>query len=45
MGGTFCTTHKAKPDEAKKAKYEEKTSKNSGWKKHKGKDVAVTKKL
>ena len=43
MGGTISTTQKAKPEGAKKAKYEAKTSKKSRWKKQKGKDVTVTK--
>ena len=42
MGGTISTTQKAKPEGAKKAKYKEKTSKKSGWKKQKGKEVAIT---
>ena len=44
-GGTISTTQKAKPDGAKKVKYEAKTSKKLGSKKQKGKGVAITKQL
>ena len=44
-GGTISITQKAKLDGAKKEKYEAKTSKKLGWKKQKGKGVAITKQL